>query len=115
MAPQTKQEFTATKNRKTTVGSVTTTTRPCLDPRLMNFCGVMAHQLRERVYDKTLFEAASRIIKLGDEKTSPWIRLLDALRARSLPVNDKRRKRVLASSLIEHQKKQSNEGQRNLQ
>jgi hypothetical protein len=27
--------------------------------------------------DKTLFEAASGIIKLGERETPPWIRLLD--------------------------------------
>jgi hypothetical protein len=42
--------------------------------------------------DKALFEAASRIMKLDmKEKTSPWIRLLDTLRARSLPIKDARR------------------------
>jgi hypothetical protein len=42
--------------------------------------------------DKALFEAASRIIKLEvKEKSSPWIRLLDALHTRSLPIKDARR------------------------
>jgi hypothetical protein len=48
-----------------------------------------------------------------NEKTSPFIRLLDACVACSKPAH-KRRKKDLASRLMEHQRKQSTQGQRNL-
>jgi hypothetical protein len=55
--------------------------------------------------DKTLFKAASRIIKLGEREGC----VTCSKSAR------KRRKKDLASSPIEHQRKQSTQGQRNLQ
>jgi hypothetical protein len=58
--------------------------------------------------DEALFESASRIIKLEvKEKTR---RLLDALQPSYIG-----RKKDLASRLIEHQRKQSTQGQRNFQ
>jgi hypothetical protein len=50
--------------------------------------------------DKVLFEAASRIIKLGERENLTLDELLDALRARCLPKD-------LASRLNEHERKQS--------
>jgi hypothetical protein len=63
--------------------------------------------------DKTLFEAASRIIKLGERENLTLDKAVGCV-ACSKPAH-KRRKKDLASSLIEHQRKQSTQGQRNLQ
>jgi hypothetical protein len=63
--------------------------------------------------DKTLFEAASRIIKLGERENITVDKAVGCV-ACSKPAR-KRRKKDLASSLIEHQRKQSTQGQRNLQ
>jgi hypothetical protein len=41
--------------------------------------------------DKVLFEAASRIIKLGERENLTLDELLDALRARCLPIQGARR------------------------
>ena len=63
--------------------------------------------------DKTLFEAASRIIKLGEREKLTLDKAVGCV-ACSKPAH-KRRKKDLASSLIEHQRKQSTQGQLNLQ
>ncbi len=63
--------------------------------------------------DKTLFEAASRIIKLSERENLTLDKAVGRV-ACSKPAR-KRRKKDLASSLIEHQRKQSTQGQRNLQ
>jgi hypothetical protein len=63
--------------------------------------------------DKTLFEAASRIIKLDERENITLDKAVGCV-ACSKP-SRKRRKKDLASSLIEHQRKQSTQDQRNLQ
>jgi hypothetical protein len=63
--------------------------------------------------DEALFEAASRIMKLGERESLTLDKPAGCV-ACSKPTH-KGRKNDLASRLIEHQRKQSTQGQRNLQ
>jgi hypothetical protein len=63
--------------------------------------------------DKTVFEAASRIIKLGERENLTLDKAVGCV-ACSKPAH-KRRKKDLASSHIEHHRKQSTQGSAEVQ